>query len=205
MTLSSSDALRSPRLRRAVLTLTAALALGAATSGCFVVTDGGASPLPPSTDPSQESLDTDALITVTPGKGAGLFIQYAQNDPHAPATPERRWDIFTSCDTDISDRPCAFDVIISADPTVVLSDPKAHDFEVVDTLTLETDGSIHLVTGTAGKLDGVSFDADPGAVIRIDMLLDGAAQPDYVHWISGGVYQDEGAVTNPVDFVPTSP
>ena len=196
MTLSSFDELRSSGLRRAVLTLAAGLALGAATSGCFVVTDGGASPLPPSTDPAQESIDTDALIAVTPGKGAGLFVQYAAGG---------QWDVFTSCDTDITDRPCAFDVIISADPSVALSNPQKHDFEPVDTLTLETDGSMHLVTGTAGKLDGLSFTADPGAAIRVDMLLDGAAQPDYVHWISGGVYQDQGTTTNPADFVPTSP
>jgi hypothetical protein len=196
MTLFSFPDLRSSGSRRAAFVLAAGLGFGAATSGCFVVTDGGSSPLPPSTDPAQESIDADAVIAVSPGQGAGLFVQYASGG---------QWDVFTSCDTDITDRPCSFDIIISADPTVVLAGPKPHDFEVVDTLTLESDGSIHVITGTAGKLDGVSFSAEPGASIRVDVLLDGAAQPDYVHWISGGVYQDQGALTNPVDFVPASP
>jgi len=175
------------------------LVAGVATSGCFVVTDGGAAPAPPAAVPALESVDTDVpdapRLMVTPGAGAGLWVQYRAGG---------LWDVFTSCDSKMTNRPCNFDVIISADGAGALSDPKPHDFQPVDSLARSSDHSIHLVTGTAGGLDGVTFTSDPGAKLGIDMLLDGQAQPTFVNWISGGLRQP-GTTTNPVDFVPTSP
>lgn len=172
-----------------------AVALGVASSGCFLVTDNNDIPDPPTDTPAQESVDTGAVILVDPGQGAGLFVEYRGDG---------EWDVFTSCDTDITDRPCQFDVIISAAPGVSISAPTLHDAEPVDSLELRSDGSFRMATGTATKLGGVNFSTDPGAAIQIDMLLDGEAQPDFVRWISGGLSQ-EGTTTNPADFIPTLP
>jgi hypothetical protein len=143
---------------------------------------------------ARENVDADATMSVRPGEGAGIFVQYASGG---------HWSVFTACDTNRSNRPCRFDLIISADPTVSFSGPQGLDLEPVDVLSLGSDGTIRLQTGTAGKLDGVSFDADPGATIRVDALLDGEARPDLVNWIGGG-QQQQGTTDNPVDFTPTS-
>jgi hypothetical protein len=168
-------------------------ALALAGSGCFVVTDNTTEPDPPADAPAQWSVDSGATMVVSPGQGAGLFVEYHGNGD---------WDVYTSCDTDITDRPCAFDVIISADPGVGIAGPTLHDKEPVDSLELRSDGSFRMVTGTAGSLDGVTFTTDPGAAIRIDMLLDGEAQPDFINWVSDGAHQ-QNAETNPADFIPT--
>jgi hypothetical protein len=176
-----------------MLVLAACVGLGSATSGCFVEDNGP----PVDGSPAEMSIDTGATLDVTPGDGAGMFVEYGGGG---------HWNVFTACDTAISPSgtACTFDILISADPGVVLSNVLPQDLDPADSLTLQSDGTIHLVAQTSTGGGGVSFDADPGAVIEIDMLLDGIAQPFYVNWIGDGVAQ-QGAPTNPVDFAPTSP
>ncbi|MFT3772153.1 MAG: hypothetical protein QM820_42655 [Minicystis sp.] len=195
MSASHPHELPSLGLRRVLFALAACVGLGAATTGCFVITDGGGDPLPPADTPAQELVDTGATMSVDAGQGAGLFIEY---------TGGGQWDVFTSCDTDVTNRPCDFDVIISVAPGVSISAPTLHDAEPVDTLELRSDGSFRITTGTASGLDGVTFTTDPGASIVIDMLLDGQAQPDYIRWVSGGALQ-AGTTTNPAEFIPSEP
>ncbi|APR77771.1 Hypothetical protein A7982_03118 [Minicystis rosea] len=185
-----------PLVRAAVASaVVAAFAAGAA--GCFIVTDNGASPAPPSDTPSQEIVDTGASLQVAAGQGAGLFVEY-----HGDGA----WDVYTSCDTDLTNRPCLFDVIISSASGGSIAAPTLHDAEPVDAIELRADGSFRITTGTASRLDGVTFTTDPGASIEIDMLLDGQAQPTFIHWSRDGVavHGDE-TTTNPVDFTPTLP
>lgn len=184
-------------LRRALFALAACAGLGASTTGCFIITDnGGSGPPVPTDTPDQLSIDTGATMSVAAGQGAGLFVEYLGGG---------NWDVYTSCDTALSDSPCSFDVIITVDAGVTIEAPMLHDAEPVDTLTL-IDSGFQLKTGTALKLDGVAFTTDPGAVIRVDMLLDGEADPTFIHWVSGGHHvTGTSETTNPVDFVPTFP
>lgn len=172
------------------------LALAAATSGCFISGDAG-DPAPPSATPDRESIDTNAHMSVTGGAGAGLWVEYRSGGS---------WDVYTSCDTDISHRPCDFDVLVSVEAGAAVSDPVLHDQEPADTLDLRADGSLRLITGTAAGLDGVRFTTDPGAAVRIDLLLDGQAEPSFIHWVSDGeAVTGTDTTTNPLVFVPTSP
>lgn len=174
--------------------LAATVGLAGAAAGCFIVTDNGDSPAPPSQTPSQEIVDTGASLQVAEGRGAGLFVEY-----HGQGV----WDVYTACDTDITHRPCLFDVIVSA---ASIAAPLLHDAEPVDAIELRADGSLRLTTGTASRLDGVTFITDPGATIEIDMLLDGRAQPTFIYWSRDGVTaRGDETTTNPVDFTPTLP
>jgi hypothetical protein len=181
---------------RALRVSIALLALAAAPSGCFISSDSG-DPAPPSAVPDQERIDTNAHMPVTGGAGAGLWIEYQSGGS---------WDVYTSCDTDVSHRPCAFDVIVSAPEGASISGPELHDEEPVDTLELRADGTLRMITGTAAGLDGVRFTTDPGAAIQIDMLLDGQAQPRFINWVSDGAHvTGTDTTTNPLVFVPTFP
>lgn len=183
---------RLPELRP----FAACAAFALAISGCYVIDDNGGEPPFPADEPAQESLDTGATMEITPGRGAGLFVEYLGAGA---------WNVYTSCDTLVTERPCVFDVIFAVAPEVTIVAPTlSRDAEPVDRLSLQKDGSFRLLTGTASKLDGVTFSTDAGAALRIDMLLDGQARPDLIHWISGAAHV-VGTTTNPVDFIPTAP
>lgn len=183
-----------PALRGAIAA--ACLALGNA--GCFVVTDSGSGgPSGPAVDPDPFTIDTGAVFDVVPGQGAGLWIEYLGDGA---------WDVYTSCDTAITDRPCDFDVILSAGPDAAVSMPELHDAEPVDSLELRSDGSFRMITGTALGLDGVTFTTDPGAPLTVDLLLDAQAQPSYLNWISDGAHvTGTESTSNPVIFIPAAP
>ena len=180
----------------AFLPLVAGIALFG-TSGCLVTADPGGveidGPVVVDSTVGEVDVDADAKMDVEAGQGAGLFVE---------TTSDGHWSIYTSCDTRVSDSSCNFDILISnLDPTS-LDNVTGTGLGSADTLTVREDGTVHLVTNTSVGLDGVEFDADPGARIEVDMLLDGVEQPGLVNWISeGDVIQ--GAPSNPVDFAPT--
>lgn len=177
--------------RRTLLATIACLGLGAASSGCFIITDNGGDPLPPVDPAGEESVDPNAMMDPTPGYGAGLFVEY---------TSGGGWTLYATCDTVVTDAPCTFDVIVTVDPGAGLDAPELTGESPDDALRL-VDGGFQLYTVTADEMPMVTFMADPGVGITVDMLLDGFAQPEYVNWVSGGVHrQDPGA--NPVRFTP---
>jgi hypothetical protein len=178
-------------------TLTACVGLSVGATGCIV--DGGATYSVDTTvdvTPAVAVLDIDpgASMSSDPGNGVGLFVQYDQGG---------HWSVFTTCDTAITGSSCNFDVIVSADASVVLDNVQGLDLEPGDRVGLDYDGSINLVTDTSYGTNGLSFDADPGAIIEIDMLLDGVAQPRFVYLVSDGSLID-GVPSNPVDLAPTA-
>ena len=177
-------------------TLTAALGLSLFSTGCFVEADPGTvvvdDPTPAIAD---VVIDPTASMSASPGDGVGLFVEYAGGG---------HWNVFTTCDTAVSGTSCNFDVVISADSRVALSRVEGQDLNDFDSLTLNGDGSIELDTDTDFGMNGVTFDADPGATIEIDMTLDGVEQPEFVFAVSEGVVL-RGVPSNPVDFTPAAP
>jgi hypothetical protein len=174
--------------------LTACLML--ATSGCAVVSvaSTGGDPIDPS-PPVQLSIDPGAKLESTPGTGVGLFVQYEAGG---------RWTLFTTCDTLVTKVACSFDVFITPAPGAVLSLPTGASLTKDDTVTLLDNGGIHLSTITSTGSSGMSFDADPGAVMEVDLLFDGVEDPRYIFSIGDGALR-EGAPSDPVFFAPSSP
>jgi hypothetical protein len=179
---------------------------GGSGSGTVVVSGGTTTSDPAPSDPAPSdptpvdttpavadiTIDPGASMSASPGEGVGLFVQYA-GDGH--------WDVFTTCDTSISGASCNFDVLVSADPSVALWNVEGADLDPGDTLSLNSDGSIQLVTDTSFGMNGMSFDAEPGATIEIDVLLDGDTAERFVYAVSDGALL-QGVPTNPVDFTP---
>jgi len=140
-------------------------------------------------------VDAGATLPLAPGESVGLFVQYAAGG---------HWNLSTTCDTRTSGQSCAFDVILSPAPGASFSGVEGQGLSREDRLELRSDGSVHLVTATTLGTDGITFDSDPGAIVEVDALLDGADQPRLVHVVSEGAVLD-GAPTNPVDLSPSEP
>jgi hypothetical protein len=154
-------------------------------------------PPPGTTDhPDQAAIQTGATLDAMPGAGVGVFVEYATGG---------HWTVTTACDTNTSDLPCGFDVFVSGvDPKTALSNIQQQDAAGSDDVGVEqSSGTIHLFANTTTNLDGVTFDATPGATLEVEMYLDDQAQPRFVYWIGADKVLHTGAPTDPIDFAPT--
>jgi hypothetical protein len=191
-------------------TVTAAATLAFAATGCMfsgsasVGTDPisgpaeASAPVATDTTPAVASISIDAGATMSaePGTGVGVFVEYQAGG---------FWTVFTTCDTEISGAACDFDILAyGLDPATFIDQVQGFDLGSADALSLADDGSISLVAQTSFRMNGFTFEADPGAAIELDVLVDGAAQPRFVYAVSGGSLL-EGVPTNPADFTPASP
>jgi hypothetical protein len=182
-----------------LVSLGSLLALASLGTGCFFVGDnsgGDGSGTPaPETTAQTVLIDTDATITASPGDGVGVFVQYASGG---------HWTIFTTCDTHVSNASCGFDLYVNTtDPQAELSKAQGTDLAGRDGIEMLADGSIHLSTDTSTGSNGFTFDATPGAIVELNMALDGASQERFVYWVGNGILHT-GAPSNPVDFQPTA-
>jgi hypothetical protein len=173
-----------------------------ATSGCYfqaTLVDDPApvvveDPPPATPVPSEVIIDTDAAMVSYPGEQVGVYVQYSYGG---------HWNVYTTCDTYASDLACDFDILIQPEPGLSIWNVEGWELDSADGVTFYDDESVNLTTRTTYGTDGISFDADPGASIRIDVFLDGEARPDYVFVVSYGEVLD-GVPTNPVDLIPAS-
>jgi hypothetical protein len=141
-------------------------------------------------------IDTGASMSADPGNGVAVYVQYDAGG---------LWTVYTTCDTGITGASCDFDIMVSGlDSRTMISNVQGFDLETGDTITLNDDGSFNLVTSTSFGMNGITFDADPGATMELDILLDGAEQPQFTYVVSNGTVL-EGVPTNPVDLTPVVP
>src|SRR5258706_11303842 len=82
-------------------------------SACLVEVDhrqstnggGNSTPTPAAQTPLLVTVDTDKVMNATPGDGVGVFIEYKTGGT---------WHVWWTCDTNKSQKPCAFDVLATA-------------------------------------------------------------------------------------------
>lgn len=147
--------------------------------------------------PEQVIIDADATLEVKPGEGVGVFVEY---------TSGGRWRVYTSCDVNVPGSPgvpCEFDIFATnLERGGALENPAGQGLTGQDGLVLNGDGSLHLYAQNGAGLTGMEFDAAPGAIVELEVYLDGVPDPHFVYWLGKGVLH-QGAPTNPVDFVPS--
>ena len=137
-------------------------------------------------------IEADQFIDVSSGDGVGVFVEYATGGD---------WELFTTCDTEVSELPCEFDLFVSV--------PFGSTIWGVDGLELERDDWLHRVESGVLNLgfttelgfDRVQFRTSPGETIRLDVWLDGAPDPQIVFWNGYGALQI-AAPSNPLDLTP---
>lgn len=173
--------------------------------GCIIVDNsgddwdhGGGDYVPPPVveeTPMLMSIKTDATVSAEPGEGVGVFVEYAAGGT---------WRIWTTCDTNYSNVACLFDIFASVDTASELIEVTGADLEGRDEVTTVEEGIVQLAASTSSDIDEMRLVTTPGAILRLEVYLDGASQPRFVYW-QGVEVLHQGAPTNPVDFEPTEP
>lgn len=141
----------------------------------------------------QATIDTDQLLDVEPGAGAGVFVEYESGGTY---------HVTTSCDY-ASGVACVWDVVVTPLDDEPVSNLSPFDLEKGDTLTLGERNSLRLITSTTDDFDGFSFQTKPGAAIELDAFLDDGPANKYMFWVGDGAVHN-GAPSNPVDLVPSA-
>jgi hypothetical protein len=196
--MSASTFVKPGSLRRSIFLMAATLGLAAGSSGCWVVGDNDGGPEPGTVGTvEEESIDTGATVDVVAGSGAGVYVEYAGAGA---------WSVSTTCDTKVApeDGACAYDIVISTTDAAGFASPQGVDLGPDDSVTLEPDGTLHLVFETTTGTDGVTFSASPGATVRVDAQLANASASAVVDWVQNGVVQN-GVQASAIDFTPTNP
>ena len=159
--------------------------------------DGYGSNYPPNPpaqgDIESATIDTDQLLDVEPGAGAGAFIEYDAGGTY---------HVTTSCDFD-QGSACNWDIVVTPLDDAALLGVTPVDLESDDSVTIGSGNQVRLVALTARDFDGFSFQTDPGAAIEVDALLDNGAANRYLFWVGDGALHS-GAPSNPVDLVPSA-
>ncbi len=141
------------------------------------------------------TIDTDERIDVEPGEGAGVFLEY-----HG----DGRWELFTTCDTEVSDLLCEFDIFLSVPVGERIRDVEGLELEREDQLRRIEGGVVQLLLLTDVDFDRVKFETEPGETVRLDVLIDGIEDPELVFWNGYGSLQ-LAAPSNPLDLTPSEP
>lgn len=149
---------------------------------------------PPPADQVEEStIDTDELLDIEPGQGAGAFFEYETGGTY---------HVTTTCDVD-NGGTCVWDIVIvplDGGPLHVLA---PYELEGDDSLTFSYGNQLRFVAYTDRDLDGLDFQTDPGVGIQVDALLDDGAANRYLFWVGDGALHS-GAPSNPVNLVPSA-
>lgn len=186
-----------PRSSRPLLVLLAAPLFVACGYGDHDVHhDGGY--IPPDSTPiqgtiEQATIDTDQLLDVEPGAGAGAFIEYESGGTY---------HVTTSCDVG-QGGACFWDIVVTPLADAALLNVSALDLESEDSVTIGAGNQIRLVARTDRDFDGFSFQTEPGAAIELDALLDDSAANRFLFWVGDGALHS-GAPSNPIDLAPSA-
>lgn len=173
-----------------------------ALTGCIIVdgdNDGRTTvidnnPPPVVTEPMTVTIDSDVALDASPGDGVGVFVEY-----YAGGT----YRIWTTCDTAFSGNACAFDIFTSVDTTSAIIATTEENLEGIDSITVNPgQGTVDLRFDTGNDYDAAVIDVTPGAILRVEVFLDGQSDSRFTYWFGNGVLH-EGAPTNPIDFNPS--
>ena len=147
----------------------------------------------PAGDVEEAAIDTDELLDVDPGAGAGTFIEYESGGIY---------HVTTSCDVG-QGADCYWDIVVTPLDDAAVSSLSPVDLESDDSVVLGSGNQLRMVAYTGNDFDGFSFQTDPGAAIEVDVLLDNVAGNRYLFWVGDGALHS-GAPSNPVRLVPSA-
>jgi hypothetical protein len=150
------------------------------------------------------AIESGGQVQVEPGAGIGVSVEYAEGG---------RWSITSSCDTSRSGLECQYDILVSTDEDVGITDFGTVELEGIDMLMVLDPFALSAELETGADSDGFEFSTAPGATVRVSALLydpaggnwlDWSDDPRFISWVGHGAVH-RGAPTNPVDLTPDRP
>jgi hypothetical protein len=143
-------------------------------------------------------VDTDRTMTAQAGDGVGVFTEYAAGG---------HWRVFWTCDTNRTNFDCGFDVGISTSGQI--TNANGDSLEAADQLQLAqaATGNLGVVAQTSTAIKGVTFDTTPGAVITLDVTVDGQRDGKILFFVQDGRVNGgyAGNLADPLMLEPSSP
>src|SRR5690606_8294626 len=97
---------------------------------------------------------------------------------------------------------CAYDVYVRSTAPVATIDEL--DMEPTDYAEPLSDYDFLMIADTGLGSDAVAFTTDPGALVEMELAIDGIVDASYFVWYGNG-YVHEGAPFSPVVFQPDRP
>jgi hypothetical protein len=140
----------------------------------------------------QATIDTDALVGVDAGDGAGVFIEYQAGGTYR---------VRTNCNVDQG--VCYWDILVTPLDDAPVLGVGPVDLESDDSVSVFSGNQARLVAYTDNDFDGFTLQTEPGAAIELDALLDNGAANRRLFWFGDGALHS-GAPSNPVDLVPSA-
>ncbi len=143
--------------------------------------------------PFYTTVDAGQTLTTDLGEGAGVFVEYQRGG---------NWRVWTSCDKNVTGRSCHYEVTVS--PRAPVEWVNGVDLESNDYYERNGDGTITFVAETGADSDAIEFATKPGALVDIELTLDGNVDPSYFVWFGNDDVR-RGAPSSPVVFQPDAP
>ncbi len=162
---------------------------------CAIQTHSNGKPPPPD-QPVTVVIDTNQQMNNTPGgEGLGVFITYSAGG---------HWHVWWTCDTNVSGLSCDFAVTMSG---TSVTNAATQAFETNDTLDSSTPDQLVATTHTTTGVDGVTFDAAPGADMKVDLTVSGLRDWRFFFFVQNGQVNGnfQGALTDPLIFELSTP
>ena len=165
-------------------------------TACAMHSGNNNEPPPSKTQPLTVVVDTNQTMNVQGGQGVGVFVQYATGG---------HWHVFWACDTALSGLPCDYQLTITG---TSLASAKTSQFEPNDTLDSATADQLVATTHVTTGIDGLDFDAQPGADMKIDLTMSGLRTGEFFFFVQNGQVNGNfpsDKLTDPLIFEPSSP
>ncbi len=144
-------------------------------------------------DAQYTTIDADYVLETDLGYGAGVFVEYSMGG---------LWYLWTSCDTAVAVGDCTYDIhVLSHSP---IDSVAGYDLEGWDNVDPYASDAFMFYADTAFMSDAVEFTTAPGALVEIELVLDGYVAPEYFVWYGNGRVHN-GAAGSPVVFQPDVP
>jgi hypothetical protein len=158
---------------------------------------GGGSTAGTSGTPMLVDVDPNLTLTAQGGEGVGVFTEY---------TTGGHWHVWWTCDTNQSGFGCQFAVAISV-ASGAIANVAGQGLGAGDAISQPGPGEVVLTTATSTTIDGVHFDAPPGAIITVDAKMNGVDDGSLLFFVQDSLVNGgyRGPLTDPLMFEPSSP
>lgn len=156
----------------------------------------GGIPAPVTPAPMLVAVDTDQTMTADPGKGVGVFIEYATGG---------KWHVWWTCDTATTGQSCDFAVSASV-TTGTLANLDAGELPGGFVAT-PTPSRVDARVTTSNEVHGVRFTTNPGAVLTVQASVGGLQDGSFLFFVQDGKVNGgyAGKLTNPLQLQGKTP